>query len=247
MATDALRQQIVPAARTRPIAERVFFSTMILLLWATVLFGFARTYFMAGMINAPLPNRLIHIHGAAFTLWMILLVVQEGLIAGRKIKWHRQLGLAGFGLAVTMVVLGMLAATDSLRRGVAPQGLDAKTFYIIPTSTILFFALMVYLAYRARSRAATHKRLIVIATIAIAGAGMARWPIAVLQAHPPLLNLVTLAFLLLIVGYDLIALKRVHKSTLWASLALIALQLTRVPIGMTPAWHAFATRMMGQG
>ena len=59
---------------------------MILLLWATVLFGFAKTYFMARMINAPLPNRLIHIHAVAFTLWMVLLVVQEGLVAGRKIK-----------------------------------------------------------------------------------------------------------------------------------------------------------------
>src|ERR1700678_1182724 len=110
-----MRQQVV-VRRDRPANpawDRVFFSGMIMLLWATVLFGFAKTYFMAGVGEAPLPNALIHVHGAAFTLWMVLLAVQEVLIAGRKIKWHKQLGLAGFGLAVAMVVLGVLAATDA--------------------------------------------------------------------------------------------------------------------------------------
>src|SRR5271168_1626761 len=105
-----MRPQVV-VRRERPANpawDRMFFSGMILLLWATVLFGFAKTYFMAGMIAAPLPNRLVHVHGAVFTLWMVLLLVQEVLIAGRKITWHKQLGLAGFGLSVAMLVMGVL-------------------------------------------------------------------------------------------------------------------------------------------
>jgi hypothetical protein len=220
---------------------------MIAALWAAVLYGFARTYFLAGMVSAPLPNLLIHIHGAAFTLWMVLLVVQSALISARKVAWHRTLGLAGMGLAVAMVVLGVLAATDSLRRGSAPLGLDAKTFYVIPTSAIAMFAVLVFLAYRARRKPAVHKRLILIATIDIAGAAFARWPIAILQAHPPLLNLVTLAFLLAIVVYDVVSLRRVQKTTIWASLFVMVVQLVRVPIGFTPAWHSFATWMAGKG
>jgi len=99
------------------MADRIFFSTMVLLLWATVLFGFAKTYFLAGMVEAPLPNRLIHIHGAIMTLWMVVLFVQTALISARKVKWHMTLGLFGFGLAVAMVIIGPIAATDSLRRG----------------------------------------------------------------------------------------------------------------------------------
>jgi hypothetical protein len=246
VATDAMRQQAIPRVRrANPASDRVFFSAMILLLWATVLFGFAKTYFLAGMVRAPLPNALIHIHGAAFTLWMVFLLVQEGLIAGRKIKWHMQLGLAGFSLAVAMVVLGLLAATDSLRRGVSPRGLDPETFYIVPLSAIVMFAVMVALSYRFRFRAITHKRLILIATIDIAGAAIGRWPVAALQHTPPLQNAVTLAFLLLLVAYDFISQGRVQKSTLWAGLALMAVQLVRVPLAMTPAWHAFATLMGG--
>jgi len=247
MATEALREQFLPVSRTRPIADRVFFSGMILLLWASVLFGFAKTYFLAGMVHAPLPNRLIHIHGAVFTLWMVLLFVQSALISARRVRWHKALGLFGFALALFMIVIGPIAATDSLRRGIAPEGLDSKTFYVIPLTAIAMFAVLVFFAYRMRRKPAVHKRLILIATIDIAGAAFARWPIAILQEKPPLLNLVTLAFLLLIVGYDLISLRRVQKSTIWASLFVMVVQLVRVPIGFTPAWHSFATWMATKG
>jgi hypothetical protein len=157
-----------------------FFTGMVFLLWATVLFGFAKTYFLAGMVTAPLPDKLIHVHGAVFTLWMVLLAVQVGLVSAQKVKWHKQLGLAGFGLAVLMLVMGVLAGTDSLRRNFdAGSGLGAKTFYVIPLSGILAFALLVYLSYRARFKPAVHKRLILIATIAISEAAIARWPIAI--------------------------------------------------------------------
>jgi hypothetical protein len=246
LATNATHQQAAPRVRkANPASDRIFFSLMIVLLWAAVLFGFAKTYFMAGMVSAPLPNKLIHIHGAAFTLWMVFLLVQEGLIAGRKIKWHMQLGLVGFGLAIVMVVLGLLAATDSLRRGVSPHGLDPLTFYVVPLTAIFMFAVLVYLAYHFRFRAATHKRLILIATINIAGAAIGRFPIAALQHTPPLQNLVTLSFLLLIVAYDFISQGRLLKSTLWAGLALMVMQLVRIPIAMTPAWHHFAILMGG--
>jgi hypothetical protein len=247
VATDAMRQQVV-VRRDRPANpawDRVFFSGMIMLLWATVLFGFAKTYFMAGMVNAPLPNALIHVHGAAFTLWMVLLAVQEVLIAGRKIKWHKQLGLAGFGLAVAMLVLGVLAATDAMRRGSdGHSGLGAETFYAIPITGILTFAVLVYLAYRDRFRPAAHKRLILIATIAISVAAVARWPVGFIQTNPPSRNLIILGFLLLVVAYDLISLGRVLKTTIWASVFVMIVMVGAVPLGFTPAWHAFA-HMMG--
>jgi hypothetical protein len=210
-----------------------------------VLFGFAKTYFLAGMVHAPLPNALIHIHGAAFTLWMVLLVVQEALIAGRKITWHKQLGLAGFGLSLAMVVLGVLAATDALRRNDdGKSGLGAETFYAIPITGIVAFAVLVYLAYRDRFRPAAHKRLILISTIAISVAAVARWPVAVLQEHPPTRNLVILAYLLLVVAYDLLSLGRVLKTTIWASVFVMVVLVGAVPLGFTPVWHAFA-HMMG--
>jgi hypothetical protein len=244
MATDAVVRQSVRRERpVNPAWDRIFFSGMAVILWASVLFGFAKTYFLAGMVKAPLPSVLVHIHGAAFTLWMVLLVVQIGLISTKHLKWHKQLGLAGFGLSVAMVVLGLLAATAAMKRGSAPPGLDPKAFYAVPMTGIVTFAAMIYFAYRMRFQPAAHKRLILIATIGITDAAVGRWPVALLQQKPQLQNLVMLGFVLLVVVYDLVSLHRVHKVTVWASAVLMIVLLGAIPLGMTPLWQSFASFM----
>lgn len=235
---------VVRTYRPNRKADRVFFSGMSLLLLATVLFGFAKTYFMAGMVAAPLPNKLIHVHGAAFTLWIVLLIVQTGLIAARRVKLHMTLGLAGFGLAVAMVVLGITAAIDSMRRGTAPPGVDAQTFFVVPMMGILFFAVTAFLAYRWRRNPEAHKRLILIATINLTGAAVGRWPIAALHVHPILQSVVLWGYLVLLMGYDRISLGRFSKTTMWAGAVFVVMTLTEFPLGMSPAWHAMTRRLL---
>ena len=113
---------ILPEARLRRnrAYDNYFFSTMVLLIFATVFVGFARTYFLAGVFRAPLPNVLIHIHGAVFSAWILLLITQTALVSARRVDIHRKLGLAGFALACAMIVLGLLASANSLARNFAP-------------------------------------------------------------------------------------------------------------------------------
>jgi hypothetical protein len=216
---------------------------MPLLMLATVLFGFAKTYFLAGMVAAPLPNKLIHVHGAAFTLWMVLLIVQTGFISTHHVQWHRKLGVAGFLLAVLMVALGLTSAVDALHRGRGPLGLDPLTFFVIPVSGMVLFSVFTYFAYRERRNAEAHKRLITIATISLMDAAVGRWPVAVLQQHPPMQDLVIFGFLLLIVLYDVYSMHRVSRTTMWASALLVVVHLTRVPVGMTGAWHSIVQHL----
>src|SRR6267154_703497 len=147
--------------------DHLFFSTMALVMLATVFLGFAHTYYLAGIFHAPLPSVIIHIHGAAFSCWILLLVTQTSLVSAGRVDIHRRLGLAGFFLACLMVILGVLAATDSLVREAGPAGRDPKFFYIIPLTDMLIFATLVLFAFRARRKPATHKRLILLATIAL--------------------------------------------------------------------------------
>lgn len=44
--------------------DNLFFPGVAVLILATVFLGFARTYYLAVVFRAPLPNLLIHIHGA---------------------------------------------------------------------------------------------------------------------------------------------------------------------------------------
>jgi len=53
--------------------DKYFSPGMALLMLATVFLGFVRSYFLAGVFNAPQPDWLIHLHGAAFSSWILLL------------------------------------------------------------------------------------------------------------------------------------------------------------------------------
>ena len=64
--------------------DHIFFSCMAGLILATVFLGFARTYYLAGIFHAPLPSLIIHLHGAAFTCWILLLVTQTSLVAAGR-------------------------------------------------------------------------------------------------------------------------------------------------------------------
>lgn len=239
-----------PAARTvhRPhrLADRVFFSLMALVILASVVIGFAKTYYLAGMVAAPLPSRIIHIHGAVFSLWIVLLIVQTALVSAKQIRIHRKLGLAGFGLACLMVVMGLLAAVDSLRRGVPIGGMTAETFLIVPVTDMIAFSILVWASYRARFKPDAHKRLILIATIALMGAAIGRWNIAILHTKPATQDLAMLALLVVVACYDLILLRRIHRSTVWASALVIVIHVVRFPIAATHAWQTFASHVAGR-
>lgn len=224
-------------------SDNVFFAVMALLIVATVFVGFARTYFLAGVFRAPLPNLLIHIHGAAFLSWVLLLIVQISLVSAGRVDIHRRLGVAGFCLACLMVVLGVLAGSNSLARGFSPpgSGMDPKTFYAIPLGDILMFSTLVLFAYLARFNPSTHKRLILLATIALMDAPTGRPPFTVITARPFLSGLFCYIFLLLLVAYDLWSTRKVHRATLWGGLFIVIAQQLQVPIGGTAIWHSFAT------
>ena len=168
MATDAV---FAPASgqqtHYRPVkrtAERAFYSGMAILLCVCVYIGFSPTYFQAGMLRAPLPSPILHIHGAVFTLWMLLFVVQAALISARRVKWHRSFGTVAFCLPPIMIVLGVIAAIDALHRGVKIGPLDPAVSAAIPLIGIVGFTIVIYASWRARRRPDAHKRLILIAT-----------------------------------------------------------------------------------
>jgi len=138
--------------------------------------------------------------------------------------------------------MGVLAATNSLSRNFAPPGfpLGAHTFYAIPLADMLIFSVLVFFAFRARRNPAVHKRLILIATIALMDAPTGRPPFATLTGRPHMDVLFPMIFLLIVVAYDLWSTYKVQRATIWAGLFLIVVEQLRVPIGMSGAWHSFA-------
>ncbi|HJS90561.1 MAG TPA: hypothetical protein VJ738_11420 [Steroidobacteraceae bacterium] len=224
--------------------EHQFFCGMSLLIALVVFVGFARTYFLAGLFHAkPLPAPIVHVHGAVFTSWIVLLVTQASLAARGRTDLHRRLGLVGLVLAPSIIVLGFLVAHEMLERTWAVPGFDAKAIYAVALSQILGFAAPVLLAFHLRRKAAFHKRLILIGTIAMMTAGFGRWPVHFLLHKPLPAMTATFSLLLLVAVYDLLSMRRIHRATALGATWVVLIELTAIAIGHTAAWQSFATIM----
>ena len=214
-----------------------------MLILIAVLVGFAHSYFLAGMFWAPLRNPLLHIHGALYTLWILLFITQTSLVAAGRVDLHRRLGIAGFVLACLVVVMGVLIATQQLVDDGQPgdAGTGKRAFYAVTLSDMLMFATLIWLAYRNRMRPVIHKRLVLIGTLAIMDAAYDRWPVPAPWWDDRVTPLIcTYPVLLLLMGYDWWSTRKVQRVTLWASAFLIVVQQGRDPLGRTAPWQAFA-------
>jgi hypothetical protein len=196
------------ASQPKLRSDDIFFPAMALLILGVVVFGFAHTYFFAGMLRAKLPNALVHIHGALFVGWIFFLVIQTSLVAAHKVKWHMTLGVGGVILPPLMVVFGVLTLFDSIRR----NGTDVPPELLLvgDLDQLALFALLTSWALLARRDAATHKRLMILGTVALLGPAINRWP---LPLSPFVSICILLSLPLLVVAYDLWSRRRIHRST----------------------------------
>lgn len=214
---------VKPVARTR--ADDVFFPAMSLVILAVVVYGFADSYFLAGMVRAKLPNRLVHLHGALFVSWVLLLIVQNALVAGKKIRWHMTLGVLGVILPPLMVVFGTLTMFDSMRRMGTP--IPGEILLVGDSEPLLLFAGLITWGMLERRKPASHKRLMLMATLAILAPAIDRWPFV---HHAPAGTAgIYLALPLLLVAYDLFTLRRVPRAT-WVPYALMVFLVGTLPL-----------------
>jgi hypothetical protein len=242
---------MVTTARTISVAENlpgrrydhVFFSGMALLILVTVFLGFARTYYLAGLFRAPLPSLIVHFHGAAFSCWIFLLLMQTWLIATRRVHIHRRLGIAGFTLACLMVVLGVWVNNRALTRGGVPPDADGAAIYLLGFALLLIFAVVVIFAFHSRSNPAAHKRLILVATVALLPPAIIRLPFAFVSVALARPTWLSYPFLLMLVLYDLWSSHKIHRATLAAGTFLIFTEQLVIALGHTAKAQAFASWM----
>ena len=220
--------------------ERLFYVGMAVLVVATVFAGFAPTYYLRPYFaTAPLLP-LLHLHGIVFTSWILLFLIQTTLVAAHRVDIHRRLGVLGGVIASIMVVVGITTAIIRAKQGAAPPGVPALSFLTVPLADMLVFPILVGAGFYFRRRPDVHKRLMLLATISILSAAVARLPY-VLSGGPPAFFGLTDVFILACVIYDLVSRGRVHRATVWGGLLIIVSQPLRLFIGGTHAWITFAT------
>jgi hypothetical protein len=218
--------------------DRCFFTSMALAAGLAVCVGFAPTFYLRPTALEPLPPYL-HVHGVLFTAWIVFFLAQTTLVASGRTSLHRRLGWAGVALAVAMVAAGTTAGIWSMQREIANGHEDAAlAFLTTPFSAMLVFAALVGAAVVWRRRPATHKRLMLLATISILDAAVARWPLRFTADW--MFYALTDLFIVAAVTYDLVARRRLAPAYFWGGLLIIVAQWSRPVVGQTEAWQAFA-------
>lgn len=227
--------------------ERRFFVGMAAIMIVATFVGFAPSYYLSSVFAGPHLSMLVHVHGAVFTLWMLLYLVQTGLVSAGRTDIHRVVGPVAALVAVAMVPLGLATAVITKQVTAAahlpPQGPPL----IFPLGAILTFAVLTTWAVAMRKRSAWHKRLMLLGTLAILTTPLARVTrFTHLPLTPPLGGMIlTDVLLVALVVYDLRTLGRLHAATKWGGAFFLATQLVRIVLNMTPAWQAFAKSLTG--
>lgn len=222
--------------------DRKFYSGIAIAMALAVVIGFGPTYYLrspAVTITGAAATPVVHAHAAAFTAWVLLFIVQTALVATHRVQVHRKLGIAGGVLAVAMIVFGLNIAITGAARGVAPPGIGPLEFLAIPFFDMVAFAALVGAALWYRRNKEAHKRLMLVAYVALMAAPMARFP-GVLPLGP--LAFYGLAFIFLFAGviYDWVSRRRVHPAYVWGGGLLVLSVPLRLALSGTAAWKSFA-------
>lgn len=232
---------------------------------ALVAFGaFAATYWLQLPAGTFVGSPIIHLHAALFSAWTILLLSQTTLVVRGRLENHRAWGLVGISLATAMVFTGLGATINTLGVGLAAgYGDTSLSFSVLPISTIALFAGFFIAAIVNIKRSEAHKRLILLATISLLQAAMARVFFVLITGGgpglrpglgppPPLeIGLVPslVVELLILAGiiYDWRVRGRPHPVWLIGAGITTAVILVRGPFATTSAWLAAANFLASFG
>lgn len=236
---------VVGGTTRKPIraapAKSPFYTLLASLLLLLAIAGFWPQYYGAvagGTISEVSRHPIIHVHAAMFLGWVVLFFAQAALIFGGKMQLHRRFGptlaIYGFLAAAIGLIAGFaLAARMGRRVGNMDEG---AAFVFAPTIDMVFLAAFLAIAVRYRKKPDVHKRAMLVATFSIAVVGigrlLGRFPAL---DSPWLWQPLTLAPLLIALGYDL-AVKRRTYAVLLAGIFVHWLRLNQEAYTSTEAW-----------
>ena len=228
---EGVTAPVVVQERRRPAAgfleprgwlDRNFYFVMTVLCSAILIWGFGHTV-PDVLLHPVVPRpRILWLHAAVFSGWLVFAMLQTGLVRLRQVKVHRLLGWFGVGLAVLMVVVGTRTALQLGRFDVEvlhQQGAD--TFEVVSFADMILFPLLVGLGIAWRKKPELHRRLFLLATVELTGAGFGR--IDWVAAHN-LMFFCADAVMCLGVLRDLLVSGRVHR-------------VYKVAIPLIVVWH----------
>jgi hypothetical protein len=122
----------------------------------------------------PTAPKITYVHGAIFTVWMLLLTTQVLLVVRDRVALHRKLGWFVAGWACLMAVMGPWAviASDVVNLH-SPMG--DPPFLSVNIVDMCSFLIFVAWGITLRKNPAAHRRIMILSTVALADPGYSRF------------------------------------------------------------------------
>jgi len=220
-------------------SDRFFFTGIAIAALCLVFVAFSPSFYMRSSTLPPL-SPLLYVHGLVFTSWILLFATQATLVAADRRDLHRKLGMIGAIIAILVVGLGSVVAVDALRRGLGPVfGMRPGSFFSFPVEDISVFAILVTAGIFLRHHSDSHKRLMLLATISLLPAAIAR-VLAPFHAGIATWFLFADVFVVAAVVYDIWSRGRVHPTLIYGGLLIVAAKPLLVMASGTSVWLSFA-------
>lgn len=221
-----------------------FFLLTGILVAGVVIAGFGLNFLWEGQALPPAFTPLIVLHGLVMLAWFLLFVVQARLIAQGGVKLHMRLGTASAALAAAVVISGLIVMVGAYRRGVAmDRSADAAFIVAFNLVNLAQFSLFYCLGYLRRFRASSHKRLMLLAGVAMLPPAAGRLVLSLGLVDVSGL-LIFLAFLAALIVHDRRTLGRVQPETRLGTILILGGIVFGLVVGTTEAWSELVRSLL---
>jgi hypothetical protein len=200
--------------------DRLYFVGMASAILATVIVGFAWSFLRTDILFKQLESTWVKTHALAFTAWILLYFCQTLLVFAQRFDLHRRVGLAGATLAGLMIALALGSGISGFSKSPPRPAIDHFMLYVVVHVDMVMFVIFVAGGLLFRNWPQTHKRLMLLATIALMDAVIERLPLIFhisVHAHYVILDM----FVVCGIVYDLISRGRVHPAYIWGLLIIV--------------------------
>lgn len=232
------------------MVQRGFYVGLAVLITVVAVAGFWPTYWgplLAGILDL---HWLLHLHGVVFTSWLALLIVQTVLVYRGRTDLHQRVGkYVGVGWGLLVITIGLSVALGTISPAVGREFEDLQSFiasFVITLPSIVAFGALFGAALLYRKRPAIHKRLMVVATLALLSAATARLGRNVLGLSEGMSTVVgrglPIGLAGLAIGYDRWIHGRVHPAY-WMAIGVLILDDSLAFLRPTDTWTDFTSQI----
>ncbi len=225
--------------------RRKFYVALAILMTLTVIVGFWPSYYGPLTQGTTQVSWILHVHGLIYMGWMGLFITQTVLAASGRIRAHRSVGSIGIGYGFAILLVGVFVsfAAPVMHVNAGEWTIDqAAAFLPVPLGDMVLFGGLFGAAVAYRRKPEIHKRLMLLATVALLfaavfrlnAAGWASMPAAIFLWYVPVI---------LGIAYDGLRQGRVHP-VYWIGAAAMSISLLKLPLGTTDFWLGFGGRII---